>query len=75
MRKKAAACVSTCSPLAFVLPGRLLRSPDCPDPTTTLVVGHWNYLGSGYSPGAVLLTAGVWHRKELERQFAAEGGC
>jgi len=45
------------------------------DPTTTLVVGHWDYLGSGYSPGAALLAADVWHRKELERQFAAEGGC
>ncbi|GGT65700.1 zinc finger-like domain-containing protein [Streptomyces purpureus] len=45
------------------------------DPTTTLVVGHWDYLGSGYSPGAALLAAGVWHRKELERQFIAEGGC
>ncbi|GAA2989729.1 hypothetical protein GCM10020227_68150 [Streptomyces flavovirens] len=45
------------------------------DPTTTLVVGHWGYLGSGYSPGAALLAAGVWHRKELERQFSAEGGC
>ncbi|MEV7238968.1 replication initiator [Streptomyces sp. NPDC051020] len=46
-----------------------------PDPTTTLIVGHWDYLGSGYSPGAALLAAGVWHRKELERQFIAEGGC
>ncbi|HBF83572.1 MAG TPA: replication initiator protein [Streptomyces sp.] len=46
-----------------------------PDPTTTLVIGHWDYLGSGYSPGAALLAANVWHRKELERQFAAEGGC
>lgn len=46
-----------------------------PDPTTTLVVGHWDYLGSGYSPGAALLAAGVWHRRELERQFIAEGGC
>ncbi|MGC0385600.1 hypothetical protein RKD33_005817 [Streptomyces sp. SAI-129] len=45
------------------------------DPTTTLVVGHWDYLGSGYSPGAALLAAHVWHSKELERQFAAEGGC
>nr|WSS64890.1 zinc finger-like domain-containing protein [Streptomyces sp. NBC_01177] len=45
------------------------------DVTTTLVVGRWDYLGSGYSPGATLLAAGVWHRKELERQFAAEGGC
>jgi hypothetical protein len=43
-------------------------------PTTTLVVGHWAYLGSGYSPGAALLAAHVWHRRELERQFAAEGG-
>ncbi|NBM19526.1 replication initiator, partial [Streptomyces sp. GC420] len=45
------------------------------DPTTTLVVGRWDYLGSGYSPGAALLAADVWHRKELERQFAAEEGC
>ncbi|MFH8795569.1 replication initiator [Streptomyces sp. NPDC017941] len=45
------------------------------DPTTTLVIGHWDYLGSGYSPGAGLLAAHVWHRRELERQFAAEGGC
>ncbi|MET7583432.1 replication initiator [Streptomyces microflavus] len=46
-----------------------------PDPTTMLVVGRWDYLGSGYSPGAALLAAHVWHRKELERQFIAEGGC
>ncbi|GAA3246829.1 hypothetical protein GCM10020256_74710 [Streptomyces thermocoprophilus] len=46
-----------------------------PDPTTTLVVGRWDYLGSGYSPGAALLAAHVWHRRELERQFIAEGGC
>ncbi|MEU6467612.1 replication initiator [Streptomyces sp. NPDC046976] len=46
-----------------------------PDPDTTLVVGHWDYLGSGYSPGAALLAADVWRRRELERQFAAEGGC
>ncbi|MGW3086714.1 replication initiator [Streptomyces sp. NPDC001108] len=45
------------------------------DPTTTLVVGRWDYLGSGYSPGAALLAAGVWHRRELQRQFTAEGGC
>ena len=45
------------------------------DPTTTLVVGQWDYLGSGYSPGAALLAAHVWHSKELKRQFAAEGGC
>ncbi|MFG2882587.1 replication initiator [Streptomyces sp. NPDC048297] len=45
-----------------------------PDPTTTLVVGRWEYLGAGYSPGAALLAAGVWHRKELERRFIAEGG-
>ncbi|MEW1604514.1 replication initiation protein [Streptomyces sp. DH-12] len=46
-----------------------------PDPDTTLVVGHWAYLGSGYSPGAALLAAAVWHRRELARQFIAEGGC
>ncbi|MFI5759109.1 replication initiator [Streptomyces sp. NPDC051569] len=46
-----------------------------PDPTTTLIVGHWDYLGAGYSPGASLLAASVRHRRELERQFAAEGGC
>ncbi|MGY4919931.1 replication initiator [Streptomyces sp. 900116325] len=46
-----------------------------PDADTTLVVGHWNYVGSGYSPGASLLAAHIWHSKELERQFAAEGGC
>ncbi|MHC5906282.1 replication initiator, partial [Streptomyces sp. S6] len=45
------------------------------DSDTTLVVGHWAYLGSGYSPGASLLAAAVWHRKELERRFIAEGGC
>ncbi|MFJ3122566.1 replication initiator [Streptomyces sp. NPDC086993] len=45
-----------------------------PDPTTALVVGRWDYLGAGYSPGAALLAAGVWHRKELERRFIAEGG-
>ncbi|WP_374190605.1 replication initiator, partial [Streptomyces sp. CRB46] len=44
------------------------------DPDTTLVVGQWDYLGSGYSPGAALLAAHVWHRRELERQFTAEGG-
>src|SRR4051812_37017430 len=43
------------------------------DPTTTLVVGHWNYLGSGYSPGGALLAAHIWLRKELERQFAPTG--
>ncbi|MFI0028116.1 replication initiator [Streptomyces albidoflavus] len=45
------------------------------DPTTTLVIGQWDYLGAGYSPGAALLAASVWHRQELERQFTAEGGC
>ncbi|MFJ5114751.1 hypothetical protein ACIQAD_29365 [Streptomyces sp. NPDC088551] len=25
--------------------------------------------------GAALLTAAVWHRRELARQFIAEGGC
>ncbi|WP_321162703.1 replication initiator [Streptomyces sp. SHP 1-2] len=45
------------------------------DADTTLVVGHWDYLGSGYSPGAALLAAHVWHRRKLERQFTAEGGC
>ncbi|UNR58009.1 zinc finger-like domain-containing protein [Streptomyces sp. A10(2020)] len=45
------------------------------DPDTTLVVGHWAYLGTGYSPGAALLAAAVWHRRELERRFIAEGGC
>ncbi len=44
------------------------------DTTTTLVVGHWAYQGSGYSPGAGLLAAAVWHRRELERQFIAEEG-
>ncbi len=44
------------------------------EPTTPLVVGRWDYLGSGYSPGATLLAAHVWHRKELEQQFTAEGG-
>ncbi|MFI5620509.1 replication initiator [Streptomyces sp. NPDC051567] len=44
------------------------------DPTTTLVIGHWAYHGSGYSPGAALLAAAIWHRRELERQFEAEGG-
>lgn len=45
------------------------------DPSTTLVISHWAYHGSGYSPGAQLLAAAVWHRRELERQFTAEGGC
>ncbi len=44
-------------------------------PDTTLVIGHWAYQGTGYSPGAALLAAHVWHHRELERQFAAEGGC
>lgn len=44
-------------------------------PDTTLVTGHWAYLGSGYSPGVAPLAAHVWHRRELERQFTAEGGC
>ncbi|MCH0561471.1 replication initiator [Streptomyces sp. MUM 16J] len=43
-----------------------------PAPDTTLVVGHWAYQGSGYSPGAALLAAHVWHRRELGRQFVAE---
>ncbi|MEU2429885.1 replication initiator [Streptomyces sp. NPDC007861] len=46
-----------------------------PDSYTTLIVGQWDYLGSGYSPGGALLAAHVWHRRELERQFAAEGAC
>ncbi|MBZ6250479.1 zinc finger-like domain-containing protein [Streptomyces olivaceus] len=46
-----------------------------PEPTTTLVIGHWDYLGSGYSLGASLLAASVRHRRELQRQFTAEGGC
>ncbi|MFE9832855.1 replication initiator, partial [Streptomyces halstedii] len=46
-----------------------------PDLDTTLVLGHWTYLGTGYSPGAALLAAHVWSRRELERQFAAEEGC
>jgi hypothetical protein len=46
-----------------------------PDLGTTLVVGHWAYLGTGYSPGAALLAAAVWHRRELARRFIAEGGC
>ncbi|MFJ9079446.1 replication initiator [Streptomyces sp. NPDC102278] len=45
------------------------------DPSSILVVGHWAYHGSGYSPGAALLAAAVWHHRELERQFIAEGGC
>lgn len=45
------------------------------DSTTTLVVGRWDYLGSGYSPGGALLAAAVRHRRELARQFIAEGGC
>jgi hypothetical protein len=45
------------------------------DPDTILVVGHWAYLGTGYSPGAALLAGHVWHRRELTRQFIAEGGC
>ncbi|MBT2904908.1 zinc finger-like domain-containing protein, partial [Streptomyces sp. McG8] len=44
-----------------------------PDPDTTLLVGHWAYLGTGYSPGGALLAAHVWHRRELARQFIAEG--
>lgn len=45
------------------------------DPDTTLVIGHWAYQGSGYSPGGALLAARVWHRRELERRFIAEEGC
>ncbi|KIE28165.1 replication initiation protein [Streptomyces sp. MUSC 125] len=45
------------------------------DPASTLVVGHWAYQGTGYSPGGALLAAAVWHRRELARQFIAEGGC
>jgi hypothetical protein len=44
------------------------------DPNRTLVIGSWTYHGSGYSPGAELLAA-VRHRRELARQFTAEGGC
>ncbi|WP_343035611.1 replication initiator [Isoptericola sediminis] len=39
------------------------------DPTTTLVVDRWDYLGAGYGPGASLPTTDVRHRKEMERQF------
>ncbi|MFJ5095549.1 replication initiator [Streptomyces sp. NPDC088557] len=46
-----------------------------PDADTTLVIGQWDYLGAGYSPGAALLAAGVWHLRKLEQQFTAEGGC
>ncbi|MFF3844851.1 hypothetical protein [Streptomyces sp. NPDC002328] len=46
-----------------------------PDPDTALLVDHWAYLGMGYSPGAALLAAAIWHRRELERRFIAEGGC
>ena len=46
-----------------------------PDPDTTHVIGHWAYLGTGYSPGAAFLAAPVRHRWELERRFIAEGGC
>ncbi|MFE4642212.1 hypothetical protein [Streptomyces sp. NPDC056730] len=45
------------------------------DPTTTLVVGHWDYFGSGYSSGAALLAVAVRYRRGLEWQFTAEGGC
>ncbi|MEU9079169.1 replication initiator [Kitasatospora sp. NPDC048538] len=44
------------------------------DPSATLVISHWAYHGSGYSPGVELLAAAVWHRRELARQFTAEGG-
>ncbi|WP_328301607.1 replication initiator [Streptomyces sp. NBC_00435] len=44
------------------------------DPTTTPAVGHWACQRSGYSPGAGLLAADVWHRGELKRQVVAEEG-
>lgn len=46
-----------------------------PAPDTTLVVGHWAYLGTGYSHGATLLATAFWHRRELAQQFIAEGPC
>lgn len=53
---------------------RVHAGPPESDPTTTLVIGHWAYQGSGYSPGAAPLAAAVRHRRELERQFEVEGG-
>ncbi|MET9222782.1 hypothetical protein ABZX65_29050 [Streptomyces sp. NPDC003300] len=44
-------------------------------PDTTLVVRHWDYLGSAYSPGASLRATSVRHCMELQRQFTAEEGC
>jgi hypothetical protein len=48
---------------------------DLPDlnPTTTLVVGHWAYHGTGYSPGEELLAATVRHNSAHERQLRHEG--
>ncbi|MDJ0342512.1 replication initiator [Streptomyces sp. PH10-H1] len=43
------------------------------DPTTTLVVSHWAYHGSGYSPGEEFLAATVRHKRELARQAKHEG--
>jgi len=43
------------------------------DPTTTLVVSHWTYQGSGYSPGEEFLAATVRHERELARQAKHEG--
>ncbi|KUJ66002.1 replication initiator protein [Streptomyces albus subsp. albus] len=54
---------------------RTHAGPPARAPDPTLVVGHWDYLGTGYSPGAALLAAAVWHRRELARQFIAEGSC
>ncbi|MFJ6622100.1 replication initiator [Kitasatospora sp. NPDC091335] len=43
------------------------------DPSTTLVLGHWAYHGSGYSSGEELLAATVRHNRVHERQFRHEG--
>ncbi|MEU2310738.1 replication initiator [Streptomyces albidoflavus] len=43
-------------------------------PSTALIVGHRVYQGSGCNPGGAPLVAHVWHRREWERRFIAEGG-
>ncbi len=44
-----------------------------PGPTTTLVVGHWAYHGTGYSPGEELLAATVRHDRAHQWQLRHEG--
>ncbi|GAA3042493.1 plasmid replication initiator protein [Kitasatospora albolonga] len=43
------------------------------DPTTTLVVGHWRYLATGYTPGEELLAQTVRHNRQAHQRLKREG--